>query len=204
MLKTPKFKVCRRLGARVFSKCENPKVSLGPNRFKLAKRKHPSPLSEYGLQMLEKQKAKYVYGLREKQFANYVKKATSIQSGNPVEWLYKELESRLDNVVYRLGFAKTHAFARQMVNHGHITVNGRRVTIPAYRVRPGDLVAIRAQSKNKKVFLNIEEKMKEYHPPAWLSFDPIKFEGKVVSPPLIDTSTEALFSLGSVLEFYSR
>ena len=192
------------MGARVFSKCENPKLTLEKSRSKMSQKKRPSQLSEYGTQMLEKQKAKYMYGIRERQLANYVKKATAIQSGNPAESLFKKLESRLDTVVYQLGFAKSHAFARQLVGHGHIWVNGRTVTIPSYETSPQDVITIRPQSKNKKVFENSEERLKEHRVPAWLSFDATKHEGKVLSAPITNSASETLINLGAILEFYSR
>ncbi|MRI58740.1 MAG: 30S ribosomal protein S4 [Epsilonproteobacteria bacterium] len=104
-------------------------------------------ISEYGLQLREKQKAKYMYGVLEKQFRNLFKEANRME-GNTGENLIKLLEQRLDNVVYRMGFATTRRFARQLVNHGHVLVDGRRVNIPSYRVKPGQKIEIREKSKN--------------------------------------------------------
>ena len=168
------YKICRRLGARVFSKCENPKFVLTPV-FKRGSTRRRKQVSEFGLQLLEKQKVRYSYGLRERQFVNYVKDAMS-KKGNPVEGLFRNLELRLDNVIYRLGLAKSRPFARQVVSHGHIIVNSRKITIPSYRVRKGDIVAIRKGSQNKKFFAELEESLKEHVSPTWLYFNTDKSE----------------------------
>src|SRR3989344_5097372 len=128
-MKQPKYKICRRLGVAVFGKCENPKFLLRSAKSTVKKgagKRKPKQFSEFGLQLLEKQKARFLYGMRERQFANYVKKAANIRGTNPAHELYKMLEARLDNVVFRLGFAKTPALARQMGSHGHITVDGQK------------------------------------------------------------------------------
>ena len=202
-MKQKKYKICRRLGAKVFEKCENPKFSLVPTKKGIAKGR-PRQLSEYGLQLLEKQKARYVYGLGERQFSGYAKKAVNKRGVNPVSELYKMLEVRLDNVVFRLGFAKTRALARQMVSHGHIIVNGKKVTIPSFQVTPGNVVGIRKESQGKALFLELSEKIKEHKEPAWLSVQKEKKEGTVVGEPVPDDHGEALFNLTSVTEFYSR
>jgi len=199
----PKYKICRRLGAHVFGKCENPKFSLVSAR-KSGAKKRPRQLSEYGLQLIEKQKARYLYGLSERQFAGYVKNSTEKRGSNPISELYKTLESRLDNVVFRLGFAKTRAFARQMVSHGHITVNGRKITIPSHHVKARDVVGIRKGSEGKALFLDLAERLKGHTIPAWLSVEESKKEGRVTADPIADNNSEALFNLASVVEFYSR
>ena len=124
MITGKKYKICRRLGDRVYNKCQTPAFSrsVAAKRAGPMKRR-PKPKSEYGTQMLEKQKARFTYNVSEKQFSNYVEKSRETKGVNPAEFLYKSLESRLDNVVHRLGFAPSRAFARQMVSHGHITVN---------------------------------------------------------------------------------
>ncbi|MAG12615.1 30S ribosomal protein S4 [bacterium] len=199
-MKIKQYKTARRLGARIFPKTQNPKFILN-KRVQRARR--PSPTTEYGLQLIEKQKVRYTYNLNERQFAQYVKKATGKKGINPVGYLYQTLEQRLDNVVFRLGFASTRPLARQMVSHGHITVNGRRVNIPSFRVSMDDRIAIRKESKDKN-FSSLSKSPKEYTPPVWLSIDIDKREGVVVSTPVSDKSSEDLFNLTSVLEFYSR
>jgi len=201
MLKLKQYKTARRLGARIFPKTQNPKFIL-TKRVRRARR--PSPTTEYGLQLIEKQKVRYTYHLNERQFARYVKKAAGKRGINPVEYLYQTLEQRLDNTVYRLGFASTRPLARQMVSHGHITVNGRRVNIPSFSVSKGDRVAIRKESTDKKFFISLSESLKEYTPPTWLSLDVSKQEGVAVGAPMLDESSEDLFNLTSVIEFYSR
>ncbi|MBP3741358.1 MAG: 30S ribosomal protein S4 [Treponema sp.] len=135
--------------------------------------------SEYGLQLTEKQKLRFIYGVLEKQFRKYYVMATK-KPGVTGEVLLQILESRLDNVVYRLGFAKTRQQARQMVNHGHITVNGNKVNIPSYLVRVGDVIALKEASRNsgiKTLVLANGDKVV----PSWLESDAENFTGKVVA-----------------------
>ena len=202
MLKQPQYKIARRLGTPIFSKCDNPKFILTRNV--RSKKGRPRQLSEFGVQLLEKQKARYLYGLKEHQFHAYVTKALAKKGANPVLALYTALETRLDNVVYRLGFAKTRAFARQMVTHGHITVGGKRLTIPSYQVKKGDIIGISAGSQNKPLFNTLTEKLKNQGTPPWLSLDVSKREGLVVSGPALTDYSETIFNLTSIIEFYSR
>ena len=201
----PKYKICRRLGARVFGKCENPKLVLSTKtRIRQKKMKRPKTLSEFGLQMLEKQKVRYTYNLRERQFSNYVHSALDKKGSNPIEKLYQSLESRLDNTVFKLGLAKTRGAARQLVSHGHITVNDKKATIPSYQVREGDLIGIKKNSREKAIFSELGEKLKEHECPAWLTLDTKAQEGKVKSAPVFGDYSEAAFNLTSVIEFYGR
>lgn len=200
-MKLKQYKTARRLGARIFSKTQNPKFALTK---KTVARKRPAPLSEYGLQLIEKQKMRYVYNLSEHQFANYVKKAMQKRGVNPGDYLYKNLELRLDNVVYRLGLAKTRPLARQMVSHGHITVNGRRVTVPSFAVSLGNRVGVRAGSKDKKLFSNITELEMTHNLPSWLEVDTAKIEGHIKGEPKTSKSSEDVFNVSSVIGFYSR
>ena len=135
--------------------------------------------SEYGIQLNEKQKVKFIYGLLEKQFKKYYVMATK-QSGITGQNLLQILESRLDNVVFRLGLANTRREARQIVNHGHILVNGSKVDIPSYLVKPGDVVAIREKSKSSVRIKEIVEANEKRIIPKWLSMDKNKLEGKVI------------------------
>lgn len=136
--------------------------------------------SEYGLQLNEKQKVKFIYGVLEKQFRKYYVMATKRQ-GITGEMLLQILESRLDNVVFRLGLAITRREARQIVNHGHITVNGSKVDIPSYLVKPGDVVAVREKSKNSVRIKEIVETNASRVVPKWLSMDKNTLTGKVVT-----------------------
>jgi len=179
-------RLCRREGIKLFLKgdrCYTDKcgVERRPYPPGQAGKKRPRD-SEYRHQLREKQKAKRLYGLLEKQFRGYYKVA-SRQSGITGENLLRLLESRLDNVVYRLGFAKSRDEARQVVRHGHITVNGRRVDIPSYRVRPGDTVAVGPKSKDLLVIKTSLIASEKIEVPGWLEVDIEKLSGKVLSLP---------------------
>ena len=201
----PKYKICKRLGAAIFEKCQTNKYAIALSRRKSARggRGRPKSLSDYGRQMLEKQKMRLMYGLRERQFANYIARASSKQGTATNEALYAAIESRLDNVVYRLGIAHTRALARQLVSHGHITVNGRKVTIPSYALSKGDCVGIREQSRGRTIFVGLQERLTEYTSPAWLSRDLKVLSGTVVGSPVYATG-ELLFDIQEIIEFYSR
>ena len=136
--------------------------------------------SEYGLQLNEKQKVKFIYGVLEKQFRKYYVMATKKQ-GITGEMLLQILESRLDNFVFRLGLANTRREARQIVNHGHITVNGQKVDIPSYLVKPGDVIAVREKSKNSVRIKEIVETNANRVVPKWLSMDKNTLTGKVIT-----------------------
>jgi small subunit ribosomal protein S4 len=200
MIIGPKYKIARRLGAPVFEKTQSPKFALSLQRKQKTKGKRAR--TDYGVSMNEKQKAKYSYGLNERQFTNYVKSAIAAQ-GNNAELLLRVLESRLDNVVLRFGLSPTRRGARQMVSHGHILVNGQKVTIPSYKVSVGDKISIREGSKKSSLFTQFEERFKSITLPAWLKWNLEKKEGVVEGIPKIE-KTEVLFDVGAVLEFYSR
>lgn len=175
----PKTKIARKFGEPIygadkyFERKNYPPGSHGANR---RRRK----LSEYGVQLKEKQKAKYTYGVLEKQFSNLFKKAQSIK-GVTGEVLLQLLESRLDNVIYRLGISPTRAGARQLVGHRHITVNGEVVNIPSYSVRPGDIVGVREKSKALEV---IQDSLSQRRPGSpWLEWDEEKLAGKFINVP---------------------
>lgn len=135
--------------------------------------------SEYGIQLNEKQKVKFIYGILEKQFRHYYVMATK-KNGVTGEMLLQLLESRLDNVVYRLGLANTRREARQLVNHGHITVNGSKVDIPSYLVKPGDVIAVREKSKNSVRIKEIVETNAKRVIPSWLDMNRDTLTGKVL------------------------
>ena len=159
----------------------------------------PPRLSVYGQQLREKQKAKRLYGIMEKQFRNYFTKAARTE-GNTGEQLCRLLETRLDNVVFRLGFAKTRPQARQMVSHGMFLVNGDKVNVASYQVRVGDVVEIRGNKTSKKVFSDLGDRMKTTTVPGWLHMEGGK--GKVVSVPAGEDLKEA-FDPKLIVEFYS-
>jgi small subunit ribosomal protein S4 len=201
MLSKPKFKIGRRLGAGVYDKCQTPKFSAASGKFSKKGSFRPKALSEYGTQLIEKQKIRFSYGITERQLANYVKKASHAKGASTVDKFYEILEFRLDNVVYKMGLAPSRRAARQMVSHGHFVVNDRKVTIPSYEVKPGDVVKIREGSKSKKIFSELAEKLKEYIAPSWVTFDLDKMEGKILSKPKNDST---FLDFNVVLEFYSR
>ncbi|HJA49036.1 MAG TPA: 30S ribosomal protein S4 [Candidatus Agathobaculum intestinipullorum] len=141
--------------------------------------------SEYGMQLAEKQKVKFIYGVLEKQFRAYYEKADRKQ-GITGEILLQELERRLDNVVFRMGFANTRREARQLVNHAHFTVNGRRVNIPSFQVKPGDVIAVREKSRSSAKFKTLLEENGKKQCPKWIDKAKDSFEGKIVAMPARD------------------
>ncbi len=201
MISKPKFKIGRRLGAGVYDKCQTPKFSAASGKFGRPGQKPRRGLTEYGTQLIEKQKIRFSYGITERQLSNYVRKAEQVKGAGAAEKFYEELELRLDNIIYRMGLTPSRRAARQMVSHGHFMVNGRKVTIPSYSVKPGDTVQIREGSKSKKIWIGLSEKLKNYTPPHFVSFDPAVLMGKVLEKP---KKTDTFFDLNAVLEFYSR
>ena len=177
--RTPVLKRCRQLGI-------DP-VVLGYSSKKESKRQpaRRRKESEYGMQLREKQKAKFIYGVLEKQFRGYFEKAKAMP-GVTVENLMRILESRLDNVIFRLGFARTRKEARQIVTHGHINVNGKRVDIPSYRVRPGDLVSVSKKAQDLLVIKSALVSNESIAVPAWLEVDIEKLQGSVLALPTRD------------------
>lgn len=199
----PKYKIARRLGAAVFEKTQTAKFSL--NEQKKSKNLRPKKRSSsvFGQQLIEKQKARFTYCVSEKQFKNYVKKVIETSKTNQSDLLFKTLEKRLDNVVLRAGFVKTRPLARQAVSHAHFTVNGTRVNIPSYSVKKGDVIAVRAGSKVKKLFENAEKALSETNTPSWLKVNAkelsVEITGDAVYAP-----QELHFDLNSVMEYYKK
>ena len=193
--RTPVLKRCRQLGIDPVVLGYTTKES---KRQPARRRKE----SEYGMQLREKQKVKFIYGVLEKQFRSYYKRALA-QEGVTGENLMTILESRLDNVVFRLGFARTRKEARQTVTHGHITVNGRRVDIPSYRVRPGDLVAVAPKAKELLVIKSALVSNERVSVPAWLEVDIEKLQGSVLSLPTRD-QIDLDINEQLIVELYSK
>ncbi len=199
----PRYKIARRLGAQVFEKTQTQKFQLSEARHARKKSdKRPKALSDFGLQLLEKQRVRFSYGITEKQLSGYVKKATEMKGVNPSEKLFGMLETRLDNVVYRLGLAHTRRLARQMVSHGHFTVNGTRTTVPSYAIKQGDVIAVREGSKKSVMFANLATKLKDYSSPKWLKLDIEKMSATVEGMPALETG--GFINLNTVFEYYSR
>jgi small subunit ribosomal protein S4 len=193
----PKFKLSRRLGISLSGTGKELKRPFPPGQHGPGQRKK---MSEYGLQLSEKQKLRHMYGITEKQFRNLFEVASK-QSGVTGENFMVLLESRLDNLVYRLGFANSRAGARQLVAHGHVTVNGRKVDIPSYIVSVGDVIGLRERSRGLKVIKEARENSNFM--PAYLEFDEKNMEGKYIRRPerseLPQEIDEKL-----IVEFYSR
>ena len=194
--RTPVLKRCRQLGL-------DP-VVLGYSSSKTSKRepKRRRKESEYGMQLREKQKAKFIYGVLEKQFRGYFNKAKR-QPGITGENLMRILESRLDNVVFRLGFARTRKEARQTVSHGHIMVNGRRVDVPSYRVKAGDVVSVAPKSKELLVIKSALVSNARFEVPAWLEVDIEKLQGNVLALPQRD-QIDLDINEQLIVELYSK
>ncbi len=198
-----KGKLVRRFGENVFG---NPKFD------KLLSRKAYKPgqhgqtrrrrLSNYGLQLQEKQKIKYMYGLPEKQFRTNFQKAEKMK-GETGTIMLQLLERRLDNVVYRLGLAPTRSAARQLVNHGHLLVNGKTVNIPSFSVKPGDVVKVRDKSKKMDIILDSMKRIKGDLELTWLSLDKAKMQGTFVEIPDRD-QMNLTFDERLVIELYSK
>mgnify|MGYP001378244492 CR=1 FL=1 len=182
----PVCRLCRREGTKLYlkgdrcytNKCAVDKRPYAPGQHGQGRRK----LSEYGLQLREKQKVRRIYGINEKQFRRYFAEAER-QKGVTGEILMRLLERRLDNVIYRLGFAASRPQARQLVLHGHVQVNGKKVNIPSYLVSPGDVIAVTEHMKNSEKVKMILESTGNKVVPSWLEFDADNLTGRVVSLP---------------------
>jgi len=203
----PRCKLCRRQGVKLFlkgqrcstDKCAVERRAYGPGQHGQRRRRKPS---DYGIQLKEKQKAKAIYGVLERQFKKYYKEADR-QKGVTGENLMRLLERRLDNIVYRLGFAASRSSARAMVIHGHIEVNGRKVDIPSYLVKVGDEISVKERSQsNLEIRLAVDAKS-GVGTVDWLELDPKSFKGRILEMP----SREQIPSPVNeqlIVNFYSR
>jgi len=197
----PKYKIARRLGAPIFEKTQSQKYALSLSRKEKNGKVPQRPKSEFGRQLVEKQKARFSYGISEKQFAKYVKEA--LRSDEPLQKLFQSLELRLDNILYRSGFAKTRAQGRQIAAHGHVVINGKRVTIPSIKLAQNSILSVRGGSSQSPLFGEVEERMNTVTVPSWIVVNAAKKEATVVGLPVYVPS-ENIFDLNVVLEFYSR
>ncbi|MBN1955734.1 MAG: 30S ribosomal protein S4 [Anaerolineae bacterium] len=206
----PVCKLCRLERQKLFLKgerCYSPKCAMERRDYppgehgQLARFRRRRP-SDYYLQLREKQKVRNVYGVLERQFRRYFRMAERMP-GLTGENLLILLERRLDNVVYRLGFADSRAQARQLVQHGHFVVNNRRTTIPSYLIREGDIIAVREGSQKRTYFKNRAEMLDAQHPPHWLSLDPGTLSARVVGKPRRE-DVDIPFEEGLVVGYYSR
>ena len=192
----PVLKRCRTLGVSPAAMGYSKQSNRNPGGKRRTKK------SEYGTQLTEKQKVKFVYGIQEKQFRNYYDKASRME-GNTGEELLTFVERRLDNVVYRLGFANSRRQARQLVNHGHFTVNGNRVNIPSYLIKTGDVVAVCEKSVSNNFFKKLKEDDAFVAAPKWLDRDKNTLQGKVIAMP---TKADIDFDIAVhlIVELYSK
>jgi small subunit ribosomal protein S4 len=199
-------RLCRREGTKLFlkgtrcytKKCSFERRPTPPGQHGVRRRK----MGEYGIQLREKQKVRRVYGILERQFHNYFV-AAEHSDGITGENLLRRLETRMDNVVYRLGFASSRAQARQLVTHGHFAVNGVPTNIPSYQLRPGDQVAVREARRSREAFKVIRETLRSHQAPEWLGLDAANLAGSIVSLPRRDQMPLDL-SEQLVVEYYSR
>ena len=192
----PVLKRCRTLGVSPAAMGYNKTSNKNPGGQRRTKK------SEYATQMTEKQKVKFVYGIQEKQFRNYYEKASRM-AGNTGEELLTFCERRLDNVVYRLGFANTRRQARQLVNHGHFTVNGNRVNIPSYLIKTGDVIAVSEKASSNAFFKKLKEDDAFVAAPKWQDRDKNTLQGKVIAMP---TKADIDFDIAVhlIVELYSK
>lgn len=194
-------KICRRLEFAAFEspKFGNPRKNYAPGQHGMSRRRK---LSNYGVQLREKQRMKYLYEVLEKQFRNYYKKASK-KAGPTGENLVSMLESRLDNTIYRLGFAPTRRSARQLVVHKHFLVNNKVVNIPSFSLKVDDIISVRDKSKKMEVFHNSMRRIKDDNPTDWLSLNKAKLSGVFLSVPERSQVNEP-FDEQLVIELYSK
>jgi len=205
-----KCKICRRLGTKLFlrgekclsSKCPMVRKAYPPG---LKRKRRIKAVSEYGKELNEKQRLKNWYNLKERQFRKYVKGV--LQKRGKVEdaalLLIKTLESRLDNAVFRLGFANSRAQAKQLVSHGHFLVNGKLIDAPSYQVKKGDIITLKPQKIKKTIFQNLKNLLKKYKTPNWLELNAEKLEGKVTGEPSLEEAAPPV-EISAIFEYYSR
>lgn len=198
----PKFKIAKRLGAPIFEKTQTQKFAISEARQGKMRGRRPAQASDYKKQLIEKQKMRFTYGISEKQFRKYVDEGLA-KSQQPIQHIFSRIESRLDNVAYRLGLAKTRQAARQMAAHGHLTVNGRKMTTPGHKVTIGDIISVREGSKQSVMFQALTDTHEQAGVPSWLKFDLKTLTGEMLAEPTYEPS-ETLFDPVLVLEFYSR
>ncbi|KPK48263.1 MAG: 30S ribosomal protein S4 [Dehalococcoidia bacterium SM23_28_2] len=202
----PACRICRRLAEKLYlkgEKCYSPKCPFerrpyAPGQRSMRRRK----VSDRGLQLREKQKGRSTYGLLERQFRRYYREAVR-RKGITGEDLLRILEMRLDNVVYRLGFADSRNQARQLVRHGHISLNGRKADIPSHVIKVNDVIGWTARGQASEIFKIVKEQVAERSVPSWLNLDAEQMTGRVLSPPPME-DIGAKFDPATIVEFYSR
>lgn len=203
----PKEKLSRRIGENLGLKAER---SYSPKSSFLKKPYWPGmhgksrrrALSEFGIQLLEKQKLKFTYGISEKQLRKYfnISKQSRGMIGN---MLLGALEQRLDNVIFRSGFARSRNISRQLVSHGHFLVNNKRINIPSYEVKTNDTIVIKPHSRPKQIFFGLSDRLKKYEIPSWIEVDKKNLEIKIKNK-IEDDDLPKNFNVSSIMAFYSR
>lgn len=199
------YKVCRRLGAGVFDKCQTQKFVLSEAKHSKNVKTRRRTLSDFAKQLIEKQRVRFAYGVTERQLRKYVEEAgrVAVLGTDPATRLLEQFEMRLDNMVYRVGLAPTRRAARQLVSHGHILVNGVRTTIPSRQMKEKDVFTVRDRTRGLPVMDHIKISIDSASKPIWLAFDMKTLEGKVTARPTAD-NTEMPGSVSAILEYYSR
>ncbi len=203
-------KVERRLGEKLLlkgSRCVGPKCAsvrraYPPGAHGKKRRGRKRGASEFGTLLAEKQKVRYLYGLDDGELERYSKKAASMPGVFSSNFL-QLLETRLDNALFRLGFTESRRIARQVVSHGHVTVNGKTVNIPSYRVRKGEVISLKEKIISSPLFSELETRIKNYEPPQWLTLDRAKKSGEIVKMPEVEDAAVTV-DVTKVKEFYSR
>ena len=207
--KGPVCRLCRREGVKLFLKgerCHSEKCAIEKRNFipgQHGKTKRMKKIVGYGLQLREKQKARRIYGLLETQFRNNFEKAANMKGITGENMLFM-LERRLDNVVYRMGFGTSRAQARQVVRHGHMSVNGRKVNIPSFVVKPNDLVEVRESSRNNPTILSARDATAHSPAPSWLEVDRDSLKARVLSSPKRDELVQIQLNEQLIVELYSK
>jgi small subunit ribosomal protein S4 len=209
-MRDSKCKICRRLGVKLFlkgDKCLSPKCPMVKKPYPPGEKgkRRTRALSEYGKELKEKQKLKNWYNLKEKQFRKYVKETLGARGRveDADTLLIRTLESRLDNVVFRLGFASSRVLSKQLISHRHILVNGKPVNISSYQVKKGDKISIKPLSAKKTIFRNLPTILKKYKTPSWLQLNTEKLEGKVIGQSSLEEAAPPV-EISAIFEFYSR
>ncbi len=209
-----KCKICRRLGVKLFlkgekclsAKCPMIKKSYPPGQ---KGKRRVRALSEYGKELREKQKLKNWYNLSERQFRKYVREVLKKRlrlkkvEEDPANLLIKKLESRFDNVIFRLGLTPSRSQARQLISHSHFLINDKTCNIPSYQVKKGDIISLKPRKAKKVIFQNLKNLLKKHKTPNWLEIDAEKLEGKVIGEPSLEEAVPPV-EISAIFEFYSR
>lgn len=203
----PKERKSRALGENLFLKAER----SSSQKSGMTRRPYPPGmhgkrrrnLSEYGVQLKEKQKLRLFFGLQEKQMKRYAQTAKNSKKTSAPEALFRLLESRIDSAIFQSGFALSRSVARQMTTHGHLGLNGRRVNVPSIALKIGDEVSVVESSKSKKIFENIQDRLKKIDPPTWLEVDKDKLSFRFKAFPSLEEA-KLNFNIPLVVEYYSR